>query len=234
MKKTFARIIAIALCMILCLSLVACGGGSNRYQQVMKKGTIARDINITEGETSREEPKHYYSLYGEYTTGTKRIFIADVTEKIIEPINNTANTAAFYKNMQIKVKYDYRDTVLEVYIYNYTYSTNVSTKPDSQYTWLDGISFKSAEVSPDRPLPTSVIKLDINKYFENGKLTVADVTETPVINVGTMSTDKVNAGASKYTEVNANWQDTVIEDALELTNKVLGEFDKVVDEKLGK
>lgn len=233
MKKTFTRIIAIALCLVFCLSLASCGG-SNRYQQVMKKGTISRDINITEGETSHEEPKHYYSLWGNYTTGTNRIFIADVTEKIIEPRDNETNTAAFYKSIQIKVKYDYRDTVLEVYIYNYTYSTNVSTTPGSQYKWLDGISFKSAEISPDRPLATSVIKLDINKYFESGKLTVADATEAPVINVGTMSTDKVNAGASKYTEANANWQDTVIEDALELTNKVLGEFDKVVDEKLGK
>ena len=168
MKKTFTRIIAMALCMIFCLSLFACGKGNNRYQQFMKKtGTVTKTIDIKDGQTNSKEVTNYYELRGEYTTGTNRIFIADVSEKTIKPMNNDENTAAFYKNMEIKVKYDYRDTVLEVFIKRYTYSTNVSTSPDKNYTWLDEISFVSAEKSPDVPLPTSIIKLDINKYFEN-------------------------------------------------------------------
>lgn len=235
MKNTFTRVIAILLCAIFCLSLYSCGGKSNRYQEFMKKtGTTTRDISIKNGEANYKEISSYYELQGEYTTGTKRIFIADVTEKTTEPINNDDNTKAYSKNLKVKVKYDYRDTVLEVFIYDYSYNTNISTQPDKNYEWLDGISFKSAEKSADNPIPTSTIKLDINKYFENGKLTAADVIEAPVINVGTMNTDKVNAGASKYTEVNKNWKDTVVDDVLDVVNKVLAEFDKVVDEKLGK
>ena len=118
-----------------------------------------------------------------------------------------------------------RDTVLKVRVFRYSYDCTSSQKSEDSYEWTDGFSLNATRSE------TLNFEFDINKYFENGKLTADDAIGELSIDASKVSSDKLGLDSKKYTERNPEWESKVIDDILELVNELLGEFDKIVEGK---
>ena len=205
------------------------GGSKNVYQQYLKKYGSGKEysINVGDNEHSRKEVEHYQRRFGKITVSTSAKFHVDVEDTTIVPRSNDNNTEDYLLNRGITMVYDMRDTVLKVNIFRYGYSS-VSYKEDADdnYKWTDGFALNATR--------SDVIsfEFDINKYFENGKLTAEDATSEVSIDASKVSTDMVGMDSKKYTERNAEWDEKVIDDVLDLVNDMLGEIDKIVAEKI--
>ena len=77
-----------------------------------------------------------------------------------------------------------------------------------------------------------LIALNQSTEVDSGKLTAEDATSELSIDASKVSSDMVGMDSKKYTERNAEWDEKVVDDVLDLVNDMLGEIDKIVAEKI--
>ena len=227
MKKVLSLILILSTCLSLCLALVSCGGEKNPYQTFLKSNG-EKKYSINEGSQDdypRETVLSYNRRFGEIRTGTDAKLYVDVEDTTIVPKSNDDNTTDYRLKRSIIMHYDMRDTVLKVRVFGYAYDCNSSQKSEDSYEWTDGFYLTATRSE------TLNFEFDINKYFENGKLTADDAIGEISIDISKVGSDKLGIDSKKYTERNPEWDEKVIDDVLELVNELLGEVDKIVEEK---
>ena len=242
MKKVLSLVLAVSMCLSLCVFLTSCMGNKNPYQEYLIKHGSGRDYPITSesGEYPMESVTSYYKINGELSVGTDGRFYIYADETEIAPISNDEGTEDHRTVIRVSVSYDMRDTVLAVYLKSYSYSCNSHMDDDgSGYEWTDGFAFSSA-TKEDSTLPLTKFEFDINKYFENGKLTAEDAIQPLKLDASyliediegiDMTADVIGTDTAKYTERNPDWEADAISDIIDLVNDLLKEIDKVVAEK---
>lgn len=231
MKKTLSVILIITMFLSLCVALSSCGGDDNPYQQYLKEYASGKTFNLSKEEgqySSTTSPAAHLKRIGELRAGVNGNgkFYADIDDTEIVPRSNDDDTEDYRIRRGILLSYDRRDTVLKVFVFGYSYECVSAPKGEDSYQWTDGMSLNLSRTE------MLTYEFDINKYFENGKLTAADAIGELKIDASKVSIDTVGMDSKKYTERNPEWETKVIDDVLDLVNDILGEIDAIVAEKI--
>ncbi len=221
MKKIVALLLVLCTC---CLALSACGGKKNAYQTFIKENFDEEfEIEKTSGTDKKDSVADYYKLDGEVDVTYKGILFADMKET-----TRVAGDDEHEINMEFSVRYDMRDTVLEVTVKKYSYSCEALID-DDHYHWKDGYIFGTGEYASD-DAKRAKFTFDINKYFENGKLTVEDADEAMKLAADGIVTDlSWPTTESKYTTRNTDWEAKALADIMDAVNATLAEIDAIVE-----
>jgi len=220
MRKIVAILLVLCTC---CLALTACFGKDNEYQTFIKDNTNKEfEIKKTSGESKKNIVTDYYKLEGKVSVDYKRILAASVTET-----TQVAGDDEHRSVVELTVRYDERDTIVEVVVKNYTYSC-VALADDDHYHWKDGYTFETPKSSEGAILTR--FKFDINKYFENGKLTVEDAEEAMKLDASGITKDlSWPTTDSKYTARNTDWEAKALADIMDTVNATLAEIDAIIE-----
>ena len=110
--------------------------------------------------------KAYNTRSGKIETGTDAKLYIDVEDTTIVPreYGGDVPTEDYRLNRTVIVVYDMRDTVLKVFVARYAYDCNSNQIDEDDYEWTDGFSLELGRSD------TLNFEFDINKYFENGKI----------------------------------------------------------------
>lgn len=226
MKKLISFVLAICACLSLCVMLSSCGGEKNAWQTYLKQcGNKEFDIEKTTGKEEEDRVSEYYNLDAKMKTTYEAKLYVDIKETEQVPNDFDAGVEAYRVDKNIKLYYNMRDTVLTVSVYGYTYRTEaVIDVEDEDYEWKDGYATSTLTSNTD-PIK---FKFDINKYFENGKLTADDALEPFVLSESNLARNEKGLTTTKYTERNPDWDKDALADILETVNVVLDEVDDII------
>ncbi len=224
MKKLVSLLLTLCILSV-CVLLTSCGGAKNAYQTFIKaNGSDEFEIKKTNGTDSKDKVADYYLLDGEVEIDYHGVLYADMKET-----TRVAGDDEHEVNMELSIRYDMRDTVLEVTVKKYSYSCEALID-DDHYHWKDGYTFGTGSYVSDTA-KVAKFTFDINKYFENGKLTVEDAQETMKLDAdGIVSDLSWPTTDSKYTARNTDWEAKALADIMDTVNVILAEVDTIVEE----
>ena len=225
MKKIVSLLLALLTCFLLCATLSSCGK-KNAYQTFIKENFDKEfKIEKIEGTPKRDIVTDYYKLNGDLNVTTKGVMSAYVQEftRVAEDDNECEI------DVQLYVRYDMRETVVEVIVESYSYSCEpIYDSKKEYYDWKDGVSFKTPKNSDGAILTR--FKFDINTYFENGKLTVADAEEAMALDKSGIVKDlSWPTTDAPYTSRNTDWEAEALAHIMDTVNATLAEIDAIVD-----
>ena len=224
MKKIVSLLLVLCTCLALCVALSSCGK-DNAYQAFIKDNFDDEfEIEKIEGVSKKDIVTDYYKLEGDLSVTTKGIMSADVQET-----TRVAGDDEHEINVKLYVRYDMRDTVVEVVVEKYSYSSEAIRNPKKDYyEWKDGFNFETPKNSDGAILTR--FKFDINTYFENGKLTVADAEEAMTLDANGIVKDlSWPTTEDPYTERNTDWEKEALEHIMNTVNATLAEMDAILE-----
>ncbi len=225
MKKLLSIVLVLCTCLSLCAVLSSCGE-KTPYEEYFKSHG-AKDFKVlkTEGESKTDEVTDYYELKGDLRIPSNGVYSFKATE-----ITREAGTVDSENKVVLHLVYDFRDDILKVYVEEYTHREVAVVKGNlSYYEWVDGYKFVSDTTDNDAKLPLTKFEFDINKYFENGKLTADDANAELELDASYIVEDSKGLVLFNYTERNADWEEKALADILDTVNAMLAEIDACIE-----
>ncbi len=261
MKKLFAILLALVMCVGALLSFAACGLKKDKYDNDYAKycGELSSYENLGKMEILQTEPNfslsdfnsgkapnaNFYRFYSP-AQGASKSGIGGSVVKNAYNFNRTEDESLELTklivngdvNLNVNRSNELNNTVvISIDSYEYKSDPVYNTEGTAISSWKDGMYVygKTVETEDGYSGGAAIVSFsfDLNTYITNGQFTANDITETKWYDDMLVIVDDYKGyEATTYTERHADWKDDVQNEAVILLNEFMTEIDKIVQEKI--